>query len=63
MNCPKCDYSTRLYDSRYHRETVWRKRECLKCGARFQTREVPLEVYEDIMRSKSAESAQKGDAP
>lgn len=60
MTCPKCGSDTKVYDSRYKWDTVARKRECLKCGTRFQTREVPLEVYEEIMQRKFSDIAQEG---
>lgn len=49
MTCPKCHYSTKVYDSRYKHDTVCRRRECLKCGLRFETREIPLELYNEAM--------------
>ena len=43
MTCPKCEKKTKVVDSR---ETisggVWRRRECLHCGYRFNTFERPI---------------------
>jgi transcriptional repressor NrdR len=42
MQCPECNYrETRVTDSRDQNEsmTIRRRRECLKCGARFTTYE------------------------
>ena len=38
MNCPNCHgYKLSIYDTRHTRETVMRKRRCLKCEYRFYT--------------------------
>lgn len=40
MNCPYCDFSDcRVIDSRDAGEGIRRRRQCLKCGARFTTYE------------------------
>ena len=38
MICPKCGYAeTKVVDSRPLGNGKWRRRECLNCGARFNT--------------------------
>lgn len=42
MQCRSCNYpDSRVVDTRREEETnqVYRRRECIKCGARFTTRE------------------------
>jgi len=40
MNCPYCDYADcKVIDSRDAGEGIRRRRQCLKCGARFTTYE------------------------
>jgi transcriptional repressor NrdR len=41
LKCPKCDGSTKVYDSRESPVggEVWRRRECRECGGRFTTYE------------------------
>ena len=57
MKCPKCRGNTKVYDSRPTIAGVRRRRECLKCGFRFTTFELPYtkmlgyakdEIEEDI---------------
>ena len=40
MNCPKCGHNnSKVLESRYTGESMRRRRECLKCGARCTTYE------------------------
>jgi len=40
VNCPKCSHSnSKVLESRYTGESMRRRRECLKCGARYTTYE------------------------
>jgi len=41
MLCEKCNNPTKTIDSRYNNGKVKRRRECLKCGYRFTTYELP----------------------
>lgn len=41
MNCPKCGSNqTKVINSRPRDDTVWRRRECLKCGHVYTTFEI-----------------------
>ena len=42
MICIKCSHDTKVTNSRPHKKTpsVWRRRQCLSCGATFTTNEV-----------------------
>ena len=41
MNCPKCGSNqTKVINSRPRDDTVWRRRECLKCGHVYTTYEI-----------------------
>ncbi|MGX8267394.1 NrdR family transcriptional regulator [Anaerostipes caccae] len=40
MNCPECNGTTKVIDSRRGENEVHRKRECLSCGFQFYTAEV-----------------------
>lgn len=49
MNCPSCNSKTRVSNSRGlqvvgDQDNTRRRRECLKCGARFSTIEVIVEL-------------------
>lgn len=49
MQCPKCGgIESKCKDSRYKDHTVYRRRECLACGARFSTMEVSLESFQSM---------------
>ena len=39
MVSPVCGYDTKVIDSRPSNDSVRRRRECLRCGARFDTLE------------------------
>lgn len=44
MKCEVCDHSTNIIDTRIRPNGgTWRKRECPKCGHRFNTVEVRYE--------------------
>jgi transcriptional regulator NrdR family protein len=50
MTCPVCKKKTKVVDSREMISgSVWRRRECLCCGYRFNTMEKPIkkEVHRD----------------
>lgn len=46
MNCPYCEETSKVVDSRPTHDGIRRRRECLTCGRRFTTHEriVPLDV-------------------
>lgn len=46
--CPECQGPTRVIDSRKHptASIVWRRRECRRCGARFETYEGALDCLD-----------------
>lgn len=55
MKCPVCDsYQVRTVDSRPYDDQVRRRRECLACGVRFNTIEIPLLQYKQY-RAESHE--------
>jgi len=37
MKCPKCGGRTAVIDSRPRKNQIFRRRECLECGFRFNT--------------------------
>jgi len=42
MKCPACGDQTHVTDSRLHDDwAIMRRRECLGCGLRFKTYELP----------------------
>ena len=42
MKCPRCEADRpRIIDSRPRNSTTWRRRECRKCGYKWNTIEVP----------------------
>lgn len=47
MNCPICEGTTKVIDSRGDSESVRRRRECADCGYRFFT----LELDEDMLKN------------
>lgn len=48
--CPKCGEESRVVDSRVMPDgNVWRKRECISCGARYETIE---KIFMDTRYSK-----------
>lgn len=54
MNCIECGAGTKVIDSRYKEKTVERRRECLRCGYRFSTREVDRDVMRELRKLKKA---------
>ncbi len=43
MNCPNCgSLQVKVVDSRRKEASISRRRECLDCGKRFSTIEVPI---------------------
>ena len=51
MTCPKCNGITSVLDSRERYGKVYRRRECLNCGNRFSTHEIPIDT---LNKQKSA---------
>ena len=54
MICPKCGgYDSRIVDSRHHMEknVKYRRRECLECGTRYSTHEIPDEKIYELVES------------
>lgn len=49
-----CGAETRIVDSRGDGSTVWRRRECVRCGSRSTTFEVPEEIYESLLARQDA---------
>ena len=46
MTCPYCGCSdTRIVDSRKREDSVFRRRECIECGKRFNTIEIDYDLY------------------
>ena len=46
MTCPSCGCSdTRIVDSRKREDSVFRRRECIECGKRFNTIEIDYDLY------------------
>jgi len=53
MRCPKCGYTEdKVVDSRIQRsgECIRRRRECLRCGHRFTTREVVVTGDKQVVK-------------
>jgi len=48
MNCPVCNGTTGVVDSRPDEESVHRRRRCFDCGYRFRT----IELDEDLWAKK-----------
>jgi transcriptional regulator NrdR family protein len=44
MTCPKCYGMTAVKDSREREGKVYRRRECINCGNRFSTHEIPIDT-------------------
>ncbi len=53
MTCPICGGSTRTINSRPKNDTVYRRRQCINCGHRFNTYEFEEDLIE---RSKTHET-------
>ena len=55
MICPICkSYQVRVVDSRAYDDQIRRRRECITCGVRFNTIEIPLLEYK-VLKSKAHE--------
>lgn len=52
MKCSKCNGPSKVIDSRPNPKGYRKRRECLKCMARFTTQEIPLEEVSK-MQSKN----------
>ena len=50
MNCPNCGEATKVVDSRQDKY-IKRRRECLACGHRFNTYEIPESLLDTIAES------------
>jgi transcriptional regulator NrdR family protein len=62
MNCPKCNYSSKVVEIRF-KKTIYSKirtRECKKCKNRFHTKE---ELFTDTGKLKSRACSQKIKTP
>lgn len=59
MVCIYCNGKTKVINSRYSikRAATWRRRQCLKCGAAFTTRE--LADYESSLRVMDSTGAMR----
>ena len=60
MNCPNCGSpQSRVTDSRAREDTksIRRRRECLKCGERWTTREVIITEFKVAMSKEAAIAA------
>lgn len=60
MKCPNCGHlDDRVLDTRIGKEgeTIRRRRECLKCGGRFTTMEMLLQVYPMIIKKDGRREA------
>ena len=62
MECPKCNGKTRQVDVRHHDNgkhyyvisgTIYRRRECTKCGFRISTIEMPVSDQPKTMTEKA----------
>ena len=54
MTCPYCGSETKVVDSRPQEDSVYRRRECVDCKARFSTTEIDLAIYQRIIRNVEA---------
>ena len=50
--CPRCGkYASRVIDVREKRELIQRQRKCLICGFRWQTVEISIFTYEELVKA------------
>lgn len=56
MTCPYCGSDTKVINSRPQEDSVWRRRKCVDCKARFSTTEIDLEIYQRIIKNTEAKS-------
>lgn len=53
MLCEKCDGDTKIIDSRCTDGNVTRRRhECLECGHRFSTVEIPTSILDQFIKDR-----------
>lgn len=53
MTCPVCGGKTHIINSRSDGETVRRRRECKDCGRRFTTREIDIDILNNLTRKEN----------
>lgn len=55
MQCPKCGNGlSSCIDSRRRDNNVYRRRQCLGCGYRYSTQEVPVEELKQLRAAEEA---------
>jgi transcriptional repressor NrdR len=54
MTCPYCGSETKVVDSRPQEDSVYRRRMCVACKARFSTTEIDLAIYQRIIKNVEA---------
>ena len=61
MKCPECGSSrTRVSDSRKYNNAVIRERQCLACGAYFETMETIIDAESGrLMRSRAGQERRR----
>ena len=59
MICPKCGADTIVVDSRRSDANIKRRRKCLRCGNRFSTMEIDLDVYTALSAAPDADTRLK----
>ena len=52
MLCPVCEGKTTVKDSRKEVDCINRRRECIKCGFRFNTVEVDADYFNFLQRKE-----------
>ena len=52
MTCPKCNEKTKVIESITEDDSITRRRECTKCGYRFNTVEIDKDLYERLSNRK-----------
>ena len=52
MTCPKCNEKTKVIESITEDDSITRRRECTKCGYRFNTVEIDKDLYERLSKRK-----------
>ena len=55
MNCPMCEGNTMVIDSRPSVDSIKRRRLCEKCGYRFSTVEIDIDMYNSFLAMTSEE--------
>lgn len=51
MTCPVCGGDTKVLETRFREDSVYRRRECLICKERFSTTEIDVEMYKRIIKN------------